>query len=196
LKIIKPQAELINESPNLIKTIAMAAKLTHSETVDFEMTGPEAERLTRKMIELGHTSTLEHILFTFIIKCSRVCSHQIVRHRIGCSYSQRSERYVEQDNMEVVIPPEIEKSEPQKEVFLDHFRRAQELYEGYRTLAVKKEDARFVLPRVGTQIMMSINGRAIRHFINLRDDPAAQWEIQEIAKQMKEQIPEVLTYDL
>jgi len=43
----------------------------------------------------GFPSVLEHVTFTFLIEgISRVCSHQLVRHRIA-SYTQESQRYSE-----------------------------------------------------------------------------------------------------
>ncbi len=43
----------------------------------------------------GFPSVLEHVVFTFLIEgISRVCSHQLVRHRIA-SYAQESQRYSE-----------------------------------------------------------------------------------------------------
>jgi len=44
---------------------------------------------------LKYPSVLEHIVFTFYIEgISRICSHQLVRHRIA-SYTQESQRYSE-----------------------------------------------------------------------------------------------------
>jgi len=43
----------------------------------------------------AYPSVLEHIVFTFLIEdISRVCSHQLVRHRIA-SYTQESQRFSE-----------------------------------------------------------------------------------------------------
>jgi len=44
---------------------------------------------------LKYPSVLEHVVFTFYIEgISRVCSHQLVRHRLA-SYTQESQRYSE-----------------------------------------------------------------------------------------------------
>ncbi|AFK22318.1 FAD-dependent thymidylate synthase, inactivated by insertion [Pyrococcus sp. ST04] len=46
-----------------------------------------------RILGYGHESILEHAVFTFAIEgCSRVCTHQLVRHRIA-SYTQQSQRY-------------------------------------------------------------------------------------------------------
>ena len=47
---------------------------------------------------------------------------------------------------------------------------------------IRKEDARFILPQsVETKIIMTMNGRELRHFINLRASKEAQWEIRALA---------------
>ena len=46
-------------------------------------------------MEIGHTSPLEQVWFEFGISgVSRAFSHQFVRHRIGISFEQQSQRYV------------------------------------------------------------------------------------------------------
>lgn len=195
MKIIEPNVKLVTGTPEPLKTIAIAAKLTHSKNVNYDITNEEAERMVRQMIKLGHTSTLEHVQFTFEVACSRTCSHQIVRHRIGTAFSQRSERYVEADP-EIIIPPEIKKDT----IKLKRFKQAaEESFDAYHlltNLGITKEDARFILPRIATKMIFSLNGRALRHFIKLRDSKDAQWEIREVAQQIKELVPNLLVSDL
>jgi thymidylate synthase (FAD) len=45
-----------------------------------------------ELIVRGHGSPLEHSLYIYEVTCSRVCSHQLVRHR-HASYTQLSQRY-------------------------------------------------------------------------------------------------------
>ena len=50
---------------------------------------------------------------------------------------------------------------------------------------IPAEDARFLLPNAATtKIVVTMNGRELRHFFALRCCRRAQWEIQEMAKQM------------
>jgi len=54
-----------------------------------------AERLIKQVLGSGHTSTIEHAVFTFAIEgVSRALTHQLVRHRMA-SYSHQSQRYVD-----------------------------------------------------------------------------------------------------
>ena len=54
------------------------------------------------------------------------------------------------------------------------------------------EDARFVLPGAcETRILMTMNVRELRHFMQLRMCNRAQWEIRELATRMLKQVREV-----
>ncbi len=54
----------------------------------------EIKTWIKELIRRSHGSPLEHSTYTFEIECSRVCSHQLVRHRFA-SYTQQSMRYSE-----------------------------------------------------------------------------------------------------
>jgi thymidylate synthase (FAD) len=78
------------------RIVASSAKATLSprEFSDlFEgLNDEDVERWLRELIIRGHGSPLEHSVYIFEIVCSRVCSHQLVRHR-HASYTQLSQRY-------------------------------------------------------------------------------------------------------
>lgn len=66
------------------------------------------------ILQVGHGSVIEHAVYNFVIVgISRSCSHEIVRHRAGCSYSQLSQRYVDESVAEYVIPHEVQNSTPE-----------------------------------------------------------------------------------
>ena len=106
---------------------------------------------------------------------------QITRHRLH-SYSVFSQRFVDQSNFDVVIPPEILANEDHLETFnrtIDVIRHA---YDDLRSFGCKKENARFLLPEATcTKLVMSGNMRSWRHFIEMRCDKAAQDEIRALA---------------
>lgn len=145
------------------------------------------ERLIRQVINSGHTSTLEHASFTFSIEgVSRVTEIQLIRHRIGCSYSIQSGRYVKRGNAQYVIPPAILGGDKKilKKV-RDHFDNTQKLYNELIDLGVKAEDARYCQPQsLKTKIVATMNIRALLHFFQLRCCKRAQWEIQHLANEM------------
>lgn len=84
---------------------------------------------------------------------------------------------------EFVFPPSIEENTEARVVLstflLGDVRRA---YKALRKLGIPKEDARFVLPNAtATRVIMTMNFREYRHFIKVRMDKAAQWEIRQLA---------------
>ena len=114
--------------------VAAAARICYRDVTASELLQNEEENLSRKLIaELfrsGHTSTFEHVSFTFGIDgLSRVASHQLVRHRLA-SFSQQSQRYVKMnyDPEAVIIPPSVESNPEALRVFQESARASQEAY--------------------------------------------------------------------
>jgi thymidylate synthase (FAD) len=145
----------------------------------------ESGKFLQNRIREGHGSIIEHASATFEIGgISRACSHQLVRHRIA-SYSQESQRYVDMSNPEFVVPPGVAQN-PAAQATWDRFMaHAAETYRQLRAQGIRKEDARFLLPNAtATRIVVSMNYRELRHFFAVRCDPAAQWEIRALAKEM------------
>ena len=63
--------------------------------VDGRITPEKQRELIGRVIESGHGSTIEHVVFTFAITgVSRTLSHQLVRHRAGVAFDQQSQRFV------------------------------------------------------------------------------------------------------
>src|SRR4051812_9526104 len=60
------------------------------------------------ILEVGHGSVIEHAVYNFIITgVSRSFTHELVRHRAGWAYSQRSQRFVDEKDFAAVMPPLI-----------------------------------------------------------------------------------------
>lgn len=133
-------------------------------------------------IKNGHESPLEHCSVTFLVdEISRTCSHQIVRHRIA-SYTQESQRYVSALQNGYIIPFEIAKVSKYRKAYQDFMRQSTRFYQELVAQGFKKEDARFILPQgIGTRLLVTMNMRELRHFLDLRLDRKAQWEIRGVA---------------
>jgi thymidylate synthase (FAD) len=184
------QVKLIRYTPEPEKTVAMSARLCYSPIgaaqLAEKMTDEQAAKLVRKLISMGHLSTVEHVTFTFAIEgVSRVLTHQLVRHRIA-SYSQQSQRYVKEHNFETILPPTIAAKPEAQAKFAKAMQDLQALYndltENYQ---IPAEDARYVLPNATeTKIMCTFNVRSLYNFFSLRCCARAQWEIRELAWKM------------
>jgi len=190
------QVKLINHTPRPDETVAAAARICYSPLGAEELLAGfqpgEAEKFINKLVELGHLSPVEHVSFTFAIEgVSRVLSHQLVRHRAGVSYSQRSQRYVREDRFAYIIPPSIAKNPAAKANFQDKMALLQQTYDELVQL-VPAEDARYVLPNAAeTKLVVTYNARSLMHFLQLRCCQRAQWEIRQLAEAMLTEVRQV-----
>ena len=184
------EVKIIAHTPEPDRVCAAAARLTHSnlagEKLVEQMNDEEISRLLTSVMKLGHTSVVEHASFTFSIEgISRACSHQLVRHRIA-SYSQQSQRYVKPSES-FVLPPKIAENEKADEIFQEALQKCSETYQRLIELGIPKEDARYIMPNATkTNIMVTMNARALINFFSLRLEKDAQWEIRALAKKMLE----------
>lgn len=144
------------------------------------------QKTLRYCLKHGHESVFEHASFTFLIEgVSRACTHQLVRHRIA-SYSQASMRKP-QKSVDILFPKSFQENEKANEVVREAYDKAVDAYCELIMQGIPAEDARFVLPE-GTlsTIVVTMNCRELRHFIQMRDCKEAQWEIRKVAKEMKD----------
>jgi len=186
------KAQLLSFTPDPEVVVAAAARVCYSPqsgvAVMERLTLDEARRLVRRLTRSGHLSPLEHASFTFAVDVSRVCSHQLVRHRIA-SYSHQSQRYVNQRGFSHVVPPSVRRSDEGLRVFRDAVEQCRASYEKLVKLGIPEEDARFVLPgAVSSSMVVTMNARELRHFFRVRLCRRAQWEIRFLAASMLQKV--------
>jgi thymidylate synthase (FAD) len=176
-----------NPEQNIVAAIRQCYSPVGAKELKEKTNKETRERLIRQVMASGHLSTLEHAAFTFAIEgVSRVTEIQLIRHRIGCSYSIQSGRYVKRSEAQYVIPPAILSGDKKvlKKV-KKHFENTQKLYNELIDLGIKAEDARYCQPQsLKTKIVVTMDVRALLHFFNLRCCRRAQWEIQMLAREM------------
>ena len=149
-------------------------------------------------------SVFEHVNYGFVFTgVSRSLTHELVRHRAGFAYSQRSQRYVDEADSAFVLPPAFERSGESVQVARTALDEALEKASGsYKELVAALEQAlpkemfaattdwrkairqaaRSVLPNATeTKIFVTGNVRAWRHFIEMRGAVFADWEIRRVA---------------
>jgi len=161
-------------------------------------TGSEADRLFRHIMSSKHTSTMEHLSFTFAIeRVSRSLLAQLTRHRAGFSFSVQSQRYVrfgsddKSGGMDYVVPDKVSEMEGGPEATFElAMRRAQEFYDELRGMGVSAEDARAVLPNAAaTNLVMTANLTALLSFYaKRRPGNGAQKEITDLAVALKDAV--------
>jgi thymidylate synthase (FAD) len=145
----------------------------------------ERKSFIKRCISMGHLSPLEFADAAFEILGSRAFTHQLVRHRLA-SYAQESQRYVKiKDLNYFVIPKTIKNNKEALKIFKKTLKEIFDSYESLIQLGIPKEDARYILPNsTMSKIFVKMNFRAWRHFLKLRCDTSAQWEIRDIAKEI------------
>lgn len=190
------QVKLVRYTPEPERTVAMSARLCYSPIgaaeLEERISDEQAAKLVRKLVSMGHFSTLEHVTFTFAIEgVSRVLTHQLVRHRIA-SYSQQSQRYVKEYDFETIMPASIAKNPQAQEKFSVLMTEIQNLYNELTEAGIPAEDARYVLPNATeTKIVCTFNARSLLNFFSLRCCTRAQWEIRALANKMLAEVKQV-----
>jgi len=134
----------------------------------------------------------EFINFIFLLEdVNRGTTHQLVRHRVGWSYSQQSQRAVNMSEFGYTLPPKVKDNPEALEVYTGCMKDIQTAYNKL-TGIVPIEDARGVLPtNVYTNIMAVCTFRALLACAETRLCVKIQEEFQNVVKMMKEEVTKV-----
>lgn len=188
-KIAKLNVQLLGYTKDAEQIVASAIRQCYSAlsgtALKKKITPEKRAKLIAQVISSDHTSTIEHVSFTFAIEgVSRVLTHELVRHRIA-SYSQQSQRYVTAENFRFIIPPSIKSNKQALKIYKKLIIEDQKIYNDLLNLGIVKEDARFVLPNgAETKIIVTMNARSLFNFLRRRMCNRAQWEIRTLAQKM------------
>jgi len=140
--------------------------------------------IIEKWIKMGHESMIEMVDATFFIECSRVVTHELVRHRIA-SYQQESQRFVNytaEDPEGLFIVPKAYEDGPVSNMMMMSYEDDLKTYKMLILNGVPKQEARYVLPNATrTRIIVKMNLREWMHVLRLRCHTSAQPEMQEVA---------------
>lgn len=183
------EVSLLNYTPDPLKVIASAARITRGKDESYK----DEEYYFKLLYKSGHYSVFEHVSFTFLIEdISRACSHQLVRFRIGVSFTQRSQRYTDESNFSYIIPTSINKNEKALNMYNSAILKCRETYKNLTSYGIPTEDARFILPNgANTEIIMTINYRELMHASGLRLCKKSQWEIRRLFWLIKKNVNNV-----
>ncbi len=209
------EVKLISHTENPRRVIYSAARQCYSKLSANQIFNAKKKVSPKKLkdflshlVKRGHLSPFEHVSFTFAAEgISRVCTHQLVRHRLA-SYSQQSQRYVSMDNFEFIIPPAITKNKKAKKKFLETVEYIRNSYKDLKQILEENsnldrekinQDLRFILPQASqTKIVITMNVRELLHFFSERLCLRAQWEIRALALRMltlcKKVLPEMFSF--
>lgn len=185
------RCDLVAYTPEPERVVAAAARLCYSaigaQELQERMERSDIERLIRRLSDSGHWSPFEHASFTFAIEgVSRSLTHQLVRHRIA-SYSQQSQRYVNEKSFDYIVPPTIARVPEALAEFERVMSETAAAYEKLSAMGIPREDTRYVLPNAcETKIVVTMNAHGLLNFFAHRTCQRAQWEIRDLALRMLE----------
>ncbi len=202
------KVKLISNTPLEIADIAICKCYGNEPHSDSEKV---KARINRVANVSKHASTIEHLSYSFDIDgVSRACLQEICRHRVS-SYTVKSSRYTLQELKKEHIIKVAELFEPEYDLYQSKnwdiakkYIVTSDWYEvdlaSTKALGelqsliedgVPNDVAKYCMPEAyKTSLVMTINARALQNFLTLRSSKHALKEIQELARNMFEVLPQ------
>lgn len=159
--------------------------------------GKTTAEYNQNLIRQKHDSVLEHTSWTFVLAgVSRAFTHQLVRHRVGFSFSQLSQQYVDHQNTRFVIPAEIVKNAElldvwkknviiQRKAYGELLRQSNDVsreFSSREQLRSIRSLARSILPNcTEAAVAVTANARSWRHFLELRGSTEGDIEMRRVS---------------
>jgi thymidylate synthase (FAD) len=155
------------------------------------------ESIKKSGFDFNEYELNKHINYTFFIQgISRALLQELVRHKDNISLSVKSTRYTlkelkseddfsydELQRASKYIVLTDEKSVDESSI--DALNRLKKIIQS----GVSNDRAKYALPEsYKTELTWTVNKESLLHFIALRESKAALWEIQELAKLLKESL--------
>jgi thymidylate synthase (FAD) len=149
-----------------------------------------------------HSSTLEHLVYTFYIEgVSRALLQELARHRIA-SLSVKSTRYTLKELKSSKSFAEDDYKGAENFIVLtgNHLVdsasiKALNNLQEILKMGISNDIAKFCLPEsYKTELTWTINARSLQNFIELRSSKSALWEIRELANGVYQALPDAHKY--
>jgi len=185
-------------------TVVNAARVSFGKRKE-AFDGKDAE-LVGYLAEHEHTAPFRHAYLTFHVKAPIFVFRQWMKHRIASDFNEISGRYVEFQEDEFYVPEnfrqqaKVNKQGSEGEIAEANRAQAHEIYvEACRAsvanykklieLGVCREQARCILPLgLYSEVYWTVSLQAAAHFLHLRMDSHAQWEIRQYAEAVRQLI--------
>ena len=204
------EVTLLDHTSDPLRTLYTAYRVCYSSLTPAQIEARIADgRIGRERMQefvgarlaTGHASPLQQIWFEFGVSgVSRAFSHQFVRHHVGISFEQQSQRYVayEDGAFPHTVPASAVRA-GMGEAFGRAIEAAGRAYRELVEAGVPAEDARFLLPNAtNTNFKVSVNYLELLHIADLRLCTRAQWEFRKVVAMMRAEVkrsfPELARY--
>lgn len=175
------------------KRILEVARISYGKSV-----GNNDENLIKRLLKNEHWSPFEQVSFTFKVKCPIFIARQWMRHRTG-KYNEVSRRYTKK-NWDYYIPTvDLISDKKIRDYIISIMETQTKEYNLLLEKGVKPEIARMIMGTgFNTEFYFTIDLRNLLHFLKLRKDNHAQYEMQEYANAIEifvtENMPNVMKY--
>lgn len=184
------KVELLQYTPLEVADTAIAKCYNKKPYTDLEKIQGRIDRVANVS---KHSSTIEHLVYSFDIDgISRAVLQELARHRIA-SYTVKSTRYTlsELKNSEFGTVNEFLVLTGRDTIDIYNCEQLLKLRDLLQSGKVTNDIAKYMLPEAyKTSLVMTINARALQNFLALRTDSHALWEIQNLARAMYQVIPD------
>ena len=142
------------------------------------------------ILRSAHGSVLEHANYSFALRsCSRVFTHELVRHRAGSAFSQESLRYVRLTDIGFRVAPALEPIRDRVLALVEQLEEFQ--LAAAKELGIDSEGVPFHVKKeitsalrrlaptgLSTDIIWTANVRTLRHVIEMRTAEGAEEELR------------------
>ena len=198
MNLIKASYEILGEvnAGQMCKNIELYGRVCYKS--ESGIAPDSSESFIRKIIQNGHESVIEHEKITVKFICDRGVTHEIVRHRIA-SYSQESTRYCnyakERFGRELTFikPCFWDENDEGYKIWAENMQQTECSYLQMIDLGIPPEQARSILPNsLKTELIVTMNLRAWRHFFRLRASNRAHPQMREISRPLLEEMKRML----
>lgn len=168
--------------------------------------------LVQYLAEHEHIAPFRHAYMTFHVKAPLFVFRQWMKHRIASDFNELSGRYVNLTEAEFYLPDvfrnqhkdnkqgsegQIAENDKAQLIYTVSCENSLNQYSELLKLGVCKEQARCVLPQsMYSEVYWTASLQAVSHFVDLRTDSHAQWEIQQYAFVIKQIVSELYPVSL
>jgi thymidylate synthase (FAD) len=165
----------------------------------------DKELINRVGNKFKHSSTLEHLNYTFFISgISRALLQELARHRIA-SLSVKSTRYTLKELKDEKLFNHLNKDDRKRanqylvftniDIVDDASINSLENLRKILINGVANDKAKYCLPEsYQTELTWTVNARSLQNFISLRSSKDALWEIRELANKIYDKLPKEHKY--
>ncbi len=191
-------AKIVSYNLHGERICASAAKISTTkgnslELFDASVDEEKNRKLIKKVLGSGHTSLIEHAVFTIaFVDVSAFVEQYLIECRLA-SFTIKSRRYVDFSNLGYYVPKEL--SDAGRNRYTDYMNMLFKEYSSLLEIGIPKEDARFLLPySFSSNFYCTVNARELAHIINSIENDRGRGipELEDLAEQIKEQLLEIL----